>query len=105
MLQSTDEFLLEYDRLGMPTPRSPYAHLTYDMGQPERAVRFAAASMHTRRITGISAWPAGERNRMRWLAEARVTLGDAGYAAAWDLGEAMTQEEIIASTEADLSET
>ena len=59
------------NKLAHPIVVDAYAHLAFDMGQPERAVRFAAAALHTRRVTGVSAWPGGERNRTRWLAEAR----------------------------------
>jgi sugar phosphate isomerase/epimerase len=74
------------ENVAHPIVLDTYAHLAYDMDQPEQAVRLAAAALHTRRITGASAWPTGERNRTRWLTEARAAIGDAAYSAAWELG-------------------
>jgi hypothetical protein len=70
------------------------AALSIAAGDPRRAVRIFGAEAAAHRDT-----PMFQGRRDRWeddLASARATLGEAGFAAAWAEGRAMTIEEAIA---------
>lgn len=72
------------------------AHVAFDEGQAERAVRLAGAAAGLRQTLGALSSPVVQRQRTRWLAAARAALGDAAFAAALKAGEALTREQAIA---------
>jgi hypothetical protein len=64
-------------------------------GQPARALRLAATSASLSELTMQSAYPIDRVDVDRALAPARQALGEAGAAAAWAKGQAMTPEQAV----------
>jgi hypothetical protein len=71
------------------------AHLAFDAGQAERAVRLAGAAAGLRERLGTRSTPVVQRERTRWLIPAQAALGDAAFAMAWTAGEVLTREQAI----------
>jgi hypothetical protein len=84
------------ENLGVPGALDTVAHLAVTRGQMERAVRLAGAAEQLRAARGIHSWPVPERTRARWLASAGEALDETAFRAAWDQGQAMTQQQAIA---------
>jgi DNA-binding CsgD family transcriptional regulator/tetratricopeptide (TPR) repeat protein len=66
------------------------------VGQPENAVRLAAASAGMRTTLGIVPWPREQRRIQVWLPGARHRLGEREYEAAWSSGETLSVDEAVA---------
>lgn len=84
------------EKPGIAGALDSFAHLATDEGAAERAVRLSAAAARLRDTTGTHDGPVAERNRERWLAAARLVLGDKCFGAAWAEGERMTDEQGVA---------
>jgi predicted ATPase/DNA-binding CsgD family transcriptional regulator len=66
----------------------------------DTAVRLVAASDAQRRTLGAVMWPSERRYLEGWLNSARRTLGNGGYARAWEDGQASSPDQAIAMAEA-----
>jgi tetratricopeptide (TPR) repeat protein len=66
------------------------------LGQHERAVRLGGAAAVLREAAGAPLSPAWERTIERWLGVSRAALTDAAATAAWETGQDMPLEEVIA---------
>jgi predicted ATPase len=80
------------DRAAVPTALEGFAGLAAAGGQPERAVRLAAAAAALREIIGEPLPPSWRRALERRLALARDALAESAYADAWAEGRAMSLE-------------
>jgi hypothetical protein len=89
------------ERLGLHLAVDALAHVALDEGEAERAVRLAGAAARLRTLHGTRDWPAVERRRAAWLAVARQVLPAATFSAAWEEGQTMTQDQVVAAALAD----
>jgi non-specific serine/threonine protein kinase len=81
------------ERLGVQGVLDAIARLALEDGDHGQALRLAGAAAHLRALHGSREWPAVERRRAAWLAVARSMLPPAAAAAAWDEGQAMSQDQ------------
>jgi len=71
------------------------AALAVECDQPERAVRIAAAASRRNEAVGVLPIPIAEELLTECLARARNQLGSDAYAAAWEAGVDMSEEDAI----------
>jgi PAS domain S-box-containing protein len=69
--------------------------------EPERAARLWGAAEHLRVTLGCRPAPAARHTYERLLVQARAQLGEAGFAAAWAVGDALSLEQAIAEALGD----
>ena len=84
------------EQLGIHGALDTFGRLAIAEGQVERAVTLAGAAERLRANSGTRSWPVMHRTRARWLSQARRTLDEPTYAAAWDHGQSMSREAAIA---------
>jgi hypothetical protein len=65
-------------------------------GERERAARLLGATAAQFEAIGAAMWPADQIEYQRNVAALRAVLGEAGFAAAWAAGRALTLEQAIA---------
>ncbi|HEX8917344.1 MAG TPA: tetratricopeptide repeat protein, partial [Chloroflexota bacterium] len=73
-----------------------FGGLAYDRGDPKRAARLLAAAARVLEDTGAPLAPADRVEFERDVAAARSALGESAYQAAWEEGQALTVEEVVA---------
>ncbi|BDG70478.1 ATP-binding protein [Roseomonas fluvialis] len=71
------------------------ALLTQQLGAPQQSVRLAAGAATMQQASRLAFWPAVEALREVALAEARASIGEAAFDAAWLKGRLMGLEETI----------
>jgi non-specific serine/threonine protein kinase len=82
--------------LGVLQNLEAFAALATAERRTEVAVRLAGAAAAWRREAGLPPSLTEEREQERWLAAARRTLGEAGYATEWSVGQTMAPDDAIA---------
>jgi predicted ATPase/DNA-binding XRE family transcriptional regulator len=83
------------EKLGLHGVLDSLAGLAADQSEWRRAITLASAAERLRATTGSRSWPVVERDRVRWLGEARRALTELEYAAAWETGQAMGVEHAV----------
>jgi hypothetical protein len=73
------------------------AALASACGQAERALRLAAAAASLREAIGHPLTSIEQAELDSWLVPARQAVSEATYTAAWETGQTMTLEQVIAA--------
>ena len=84
------------DKYGTAYTLNALAELTAGRGQAEQAARFWGASQALREAIGSPLPPNEKEEYDLMVAEARTSLGELSFSAAWEQGRAMTFEQAIA---------
>jgi predicted ATPase/DNA-binding XRE family transcriptional regulator len=84
-------------KVGVAESLEGLAEVCAAQGRPSGATRLYAAAATLRTAAGMPLPPVDVEDHDRTLASLRLTLGDAGFAAAWSAGERMTPGQVLAA--------